>query len=168
MNKKTAPLLFILILIACFFLVWNLAGRGAVDVPEPAETGDIETEASETPEIEEPEEPEVEEPEAPEVSETDGIEWNYDEFPEDYTFRNNKYLTEHYEKHGIDMGFDSKESYEEAANEVIHHPDALHKLEAEDGDTCFFIEDTGEFVVLSTDGYIRTYFLAKKSYYDRQ
>ena len=35
------------------------------------------------------------------------IAWNYDEFPDDYTFRNNKLLSEHYDKHGIEMGFAS-------------------------------------------------------------
>lgn len=68
------------------------------------------------------------------------------------------------------MGFDSPESYEKAASDVINNPAALNKTEAEDGDMVFYIEDTNEFVVLSTDGYIRTYFLpdAGKKYYDRQ
>ena len=87
-----------------------------------------------------------------------------------YRFRNNKLLTQHYEKHGIEMGFDSKESYEQAASDVINNPAALHKLEGEDGDYVYYVEETNEFVILSTDGYIRTYFLpsAGKAYYDRQ
>ena len=40
-----------------------------------------------------------------------------------YSFRNEKLLNDHYEKHGIEMGFDSAKSYAAAANEVIHHPD---------------------------------------------
>ena len=88
----------------------------------------------------------------------------------DYRFRTNKLLTQHYEKHGIEMGFDSKESYEKAASDVINNPAALHKTEAEDGDYVYYIEETNEFVILSQDGYIRTYFLpsAGKAYYDRQ
>lgn len=88
----------------------------------------------------------------------------------DYFFRNEKLLNQHYEKHGIDMGFDSPESYEKAASDVINNPKALNKEEAEDVDFVFYLEDTNEFVVLSTDGYIRTYFLpdAGKKYYDRQ
>lgn len=88
----------------------------------------------------------------------------------EYFFRSNKLLTQHYEKHGIEMGFDSKESYEKAASDVINNPAALHKLEAEDGDYVYYLEDTNEFVILSQDGYIRTYFLpsAGKAYYERQ
>lgn len=87
-----------------------------------------------------------------------------------YRFRNNKLLTQHYEKHGIDMGFSSKEDYEAAASAVINNPEALHKTEKEDGDFVYYVEDTNEFVVLSKDGYIRTYFLpdAGKKYYDKQ
>ena len=88
----------------------------------------------------------------------------------EYTFKSKKLLNQHYEKHGIDMGFASAEEYEKAASDVINNPDALSKLEKEDGDGVFYIEDTNEFVILSTEGYIRTYFLpdAGKSYYDRQ
>ena len=88
----------------------------------------------------------------------------------EYKFRSDKYLNQHYEKHGIDMGFDSAEDYEKAASDVINDPDALHKTEKEDGDYVYYLEDTNEFVILSTDGYIRTYFLpdAGKKYYDKQ
>ena len=90
--------------------------------------------------------------------------------PLEYRFRNSKYLNQHYEKHGIEMGFDSPESYEAAASAVVNNPDALHKIEAEDGDDVYYVEDTNEFVVVSTDGYIRTYFLPSggKAYFDRQ
>ena len=88
----------------------------------------------------------------------------------EYSFRNSKLLNQHYEKHGMDMGFDSAEEYEEAASDVINNPDALSKTEKEDGDFVFYIEETNEFVVLSKDGYIRTYFWpdAGKKYYDKQ
>ncbi len=87
-----------------------------------------------------------------------------------YTFRNKNALEGHYEKHGIEMGFDSAEEYEAAASAVVNNPEALHKTEAEDGDDVYYVEDTNEFVVVSTDGYIRTYFYpsAGKRYYDRQ
>lgn len=89
---------------------------------------------------------------------------------EEYTFRNNKLLEEHYEKHGEDMGFDSAEDYEQAASDVVTNPEALHKTEKEDGDDVYYVEDTNEFVVVSTDGYIRTYFYPSsgKKYYDNQ
>lgn len=87
-----------------------------------------------------------------------------------YRFRNKTLLTQHYEKHGIEMGFDSKESYEQAACDVINNPAALHKTEKEDGDFVYYVEETNEFVILSKDGYIRTYFLpnAGLAYYNRQ
>ena len=70
----------------------------------------------------------------------------------DYKFRNYDLLKDHYKKHGKYMGFDSPEEYLAAANAVID------------------VEDTNEFVVLSTDGYIRTYFYpdSGKRYFDRQ
>ena len=85
-----------------------------------------------------------------------------------YVFRNDRLLTQHYEKHGIEMGFASKEAYQAAASAVITNPAALYKIEAEDGDGVYYIESTGEFVILSTDGYIRTYYIASKAYFDRQ
>lgn len=87
-----------------------------------------------------------------------------------YSFRNESLLNQHYEKHGIEMGFATIEEYVAAANAVINHPDVLHKLEAEDNDDVYFLEATNEFVVVSTDGYIRTYFIASGGidYYNRQ
>ena len=87
-----------------------------------------------------------------------------------YTFRNEKLLREHFEKHGIEMGFASEEEYEKAASDAANNPDALHKLEKEDGDDVYYIEETNEFVVISTDGFIRTYFCpdSGKKYYDKQ
>lgn len=75
-----------------------------------------------------------------------------------YRFRSRKLLTDHFEKHGIDMGFDSASEYEKAASEVVQNPKALHKTEAEDGDDVYYLEATNEFVIVSKDGYIRTYF----------
>ncbi len=87
-----------------------------------------------------------------------------------YYFRNAKLLNQHYEKHGMEMGFDSSEDYEEAACAVVNNKDALHKVEKEDGDDIYYIEETNEFVVVSTDGYIRTYFWpsAGIKYYNKQ
>ena len=86
----------------------------------------------------------------------------------EYTFRYDNLLQSHYEKHGIEMGFDSPEEYLAAANAVVNNPNALHKYEKEDGDDVYYVEDTREFVVVSTDGYIRTYYYASKAYFDRQ
>lgn len=87
-----------------------------------------------------------------------------------YKFRNQKLLNSHYEKHGKEMGFSSAKEYEKAASAVVTNPDALHKTEAEDGDDVYYVESTNEFVIVSTDGYIRTYFNpdAGIAYYNRQ
>jgi pyocin large subunit-like protein len=87
-----------------------------------------------------------------------------------YKFRSKKLLNEHYEKHGEEMGFASAQEYEAAASAVVTNPDSLHKTEKEDGDDVYYLEATNEFVIVSKDGYLRTYFLpsAGKKYYDRQ
>ena len=85
-----------------------------------------------------------------------------------YTFRYPDRLTEHFEKHGVEMGFSDEEEYLRAANAVISNPDALHELEADDNDHVYFVESTGEIVFLSQDGYIRTYFITDKAYFERQ
>ena len=56
------------------------------------------------------------------------------------------------------MGFGSAKEYEEAAAAVVSNQRALHKTEAEDGDDVYYLKATNEFVIVSTDGYIRTYF----------
>lgn len=87
-----------------------------------------------------------------------------------YYFRNEKLLNEHYEKHGKDMGFDSAKSYEAAASEVINNPDSLHRIEEEDGDDVYYHEETNSFVIVSLDGYIRTFFYPDDGldYFNRQ
>lgn len=92
----------------------------------------------------------------------------------EYHFRNKKLLNQHFEKHGDefkdDFDYSTAEEYEKGASDVINDKDALYKTEAEDGDGVYYIEATNEFVILSTDGYIRTYFRPNggKSYFDRQ
>lgn len=85
-------------------------------------------------------------------------------------FRKKKYLDEHYEKHGIEMGFADADAYLAAANAVVVNPNALHKKEKEDNDDIYYVEETNEFVVVSEDGYIRTYFNPSGGidYYNRQ
>lgn len=88
----------------------------------------------------------------------------------DHTFRSKKLLNDHYKKHGLEMGFDTAEEYVENANRVISSPDVLYKLEEEDNDHVYYLEETNEFVVVSQDGYIRTYFnpSAGIDYFNRQ
>lgn len=91
----------------------------------------------------------------------------------EYHFRNKKLLNQHFEKHGsefADFGYADAEAYEKGASDVINNPDALFKTEAEDGDGVYYIEESNEFVILSTDGYIRTYFRpsGRIDYFNRQ
>ena len=92
----------------------------------------------------------------------------------EYHFRTRRLLNEHFEKHGPefedDFDYRTPADYEKGASDVINNSEALHKTEAEDGDGVYYIEATNEFVILSTDGYRRTYFRPNggKSYYDRQ
>ena len=81
---------------------------------------------------------------------------NFSEKP--LEFRSSQLPEEHYEKHGIEMGFASAEDYEAAAEKVVLNDRALHKEEKEDGDDVYYLESTNELVIVSTDGYIRTYF----------
>lgn len=87
-----------------------------------------------------------------------------------YAFRNEKYLNEHYEKHKDEFNFLTAQEYLQGANAVINHKDALHKLEAEDGDDVYYLEATNELVIVATDGYIRTYFKPSEGihYYNRK
>jgi len=87
-----------------------------------------------------------------------------------YTFRKDEYLQQHFEKHGDEFDYETSEEYLAGANRVITSPDALYKTEKEDGDGVYYIEETNELVILSTDGYIRTYFRPNDGidYFNRQ
>ena len=84
------------------------------------------------------------------------------------TFRTEDKLQQHFEKHGQEAGCATAEEYLAAANAVVADPAALHKLQAEDGDDLYFLESTGEFVVVSPAGYLRTYYLTDRDYFERQ
>lgn len=90
--------------------------------------------------------------------------------PKLITFRNESLLREHFDKHGKEMGFTDAKAYEQAAAAVVTNPLSLHKVEAEDNDDVYYLESTNEFVIVSTDGYIRTYFKPDKgkAYFDQQ
>ena len=77
-------------------------------------------------------------------------------------------LQDHFEKHGAEVGCSTAEEYLAAANAVIANPASLHRIQAADGDDAYFLESTGEFVVVSQAGYIRTYFITNRDYFDHQ
>lgn len=85
-------------------------------------------------------------------------------------FRNETLWEDHFEKHGSEFGYKSKEEYLKGANEVINSSTSKHKTEEEDGDEIYYDEEKNEIVFVSTDGYIRTYFKPKDgiNYYNRQ
>ena len=84
------------------------------------------------------------------------------------TFRNVDLLISHYQKHGGEVGASSPDEYQRKAAAVVSSENVLHKTESEDGDYVYFNPSTGEFVIVSTDGYIRTYYIADMDYFERQ
>lgn len=173
MNKKFASI------ISCLIII--IAGSGVAvtnitdDEPEDISVSESisesfsepETIPEETTEIMTEPETEIFSTEAQEIFTDDN---NYVE----YHFRNEKLLNQHFEKHGSefesDFGYQTAEEYEKGASDVINNPEALFKTEAEDGDGVYYIEASNEFVILSTDGYIRTYFRpsGRIDYFNRQ
>ena len=91
----------------------------------------------------------------------------------EYKFRNKDRLDEHYVKHGEEMGFPNAAAYQKAASDIINaagQPGVLSKYKSDGSrDQCYYVEATKEFVVLSNDGYIRTYYICSGiKYYNRQ
>ena len=84
------------------------------------------------------------------------------------TFFDMDSMTEHYIKHGKETNCKDMEEYLYRANAVIQQKNTLSKKQKEDGDTAFFNSQTKEFVVVAKAGYIRTYFIASLSYYNKQ
>ena len=153
MNKQIKSLLFAALatvtLCSCDEIMDEVIGATVDEAPnERSSTEAQEVETTETASKEKDETPAVTQAE----SDTD---YNYEVT---YTFRNDNTLRQHFEKHGAEFSYVSEQEYVEGANSVIVSPDALHKTEAEDGDDVYYLEETNEFVIVSTDGYIRTYF----------
>ena len=85
-------------------------------------------------------------------------------------FRTPEELIEHFYEHGEQTKCDSAEEYLIKANMVIQNPESQSKYETDEGDNdrIYYLSETGEIVFVSTDGYIRTYFVADDEYFDRQ
>ena len=192
-HKQSVGLIGIMIGIAvllCIAFIVILIFIEHVDTQQPVDLQPAQTEEVQQPQTEEPQEEGVQpqpdilterkqEPEETQEPQTEEVQQPQTEEPQtetiqqphaSLTFRNADLLNQHYTKHGMDMGFPSAEEYQAAAAAVVTNPSALHKTEAEDGDDVYYIESTNEFVVVSTDGYIRTYFYpdAGIDYYNRQ
>lgn len=160
-RKQIEKILGIIFFVVAFVVITQLRMQDRQDAETAADHMTYTTEQTQSDKVPEvTEQPETTEP--PEkIEQSEAIEQpETTEQPEApaLTFRNDNLLSGHYEKHGIEMGFSSKEEYQAAAAAVVGNPKALHKVEEEDGDDVYYVEDTNEFVVVSTDGYIRTYF----------
>lgn len=175
---KILSLVLLLALVLCGYLISGRLGQepdvttgGLIEDPtSEAPTGQTEPGTADEPtepktEATEPSSTEEEDETSPEIVVSTETEYDYY-----LTFYSQKLLSQHYQKHGKDMGFKSPKEYEEAANAVVQNENALHKTEKEDGDDVYYLEDTNEFVIVSTDGYIRTYFLPDDGirYFNRQ
>ncbi len=88
-----------------------------------------------------------------------------------YTFRNEARYDEHFRKHGSEFGSITKEQYLDLANKLIasKSKSVLHKT-SEDGDSLFYDKDKNYFLVLSSDGFIRTFFIPDSGmkYWEKQ
>lgn len=107
------------------------------------------------------------------IAETTAAVQTKDAQAAEHRFRNKNLLDQHYEKHGEEMGFPNAAAYQKAASDIINAADGqdiLYKYKSDgSGDQCFYVEATKEFVVLSYDGFIRTYFICSGiKYYNRQ
>lgn len=179
LNLRDKKILGIVAAIAVLIFGVNIGkpffGSGTVQDNDPAETvyttltDPTETAVPEvTADTEETEATEEQTTQPAETAEQPALTTREEKYLE-YHFRNNDRLQEHFEKHGMEMGFATAEDYEQRACDIINDPNALYKVEKEDGDGVYFIEDTNEFVVLSTDKYIRTYYICSgRDYFDRQ
>lgn len=89
-----------------------------------------------------------------------------------YRFRNEELFESHYQKHGAEFGDITKDEYLEMANALINSAGGAGILEKtqDDGDRLIYDERSNEFIVISPDGYIRSFFRPedKKEYFDRQ
>lgn len=87
-----------------------------------------------------------------------------------YVFRSQQLRDDHFARHGTDFNYLTADEYEAGASRVVNSSEVLHKTEKEDGDDVYYIKSTNEFVIVSTVGYLRTYFKPEDGieYYDRQ
>lgn len=175
-SKKIITILYILtfavLLTACGKKKTEEATQSTIEIfetmtTEAEKTTEVQTEVSEEDTTESTDTALIIDTAEPQETGTEEVT---EEESREYRFKNHYRLQDHYEKHGKEMGFPTAEEYEKAASAVVNNKAALHKTEKEDGDDVYYIEETNEFVVVSTDGYIRTYFNPDKGieYFNRQ
>ena len=69
-------------------------------------------------------------------------------------------LTDHFKRHGADLGYSTESEYLKGAQDFIgtEGSDNVLTLIRKDGDKVLFNQVTSEFAVVAPDGTIRTYF----------
>lgn len=86
---------------------------------------------------------------------------------------NKKSLAKHYSDHGKDIGLDNQESYRQHAIRFANTIDKKNNISFVDSSTNStykYNKSTNEFVIITKDGYVVTYFKHKEgySYYNNQ
>ncbi|MEG0614540.1 MAG: hypothetical protein RR540_02195 [Oscillospiraceae bacterium] len=88
-----------------------------------------------------------------------------------FTFRSTELFQQHFNKHKAEFGKISQEDYLKKAQDLIEASgeNILTKFE-KDGDKLIFNTENDEFLVLSEDGFIRTFFKPEDliDYFNRQ
>lgn len=110
------------------------------------------------------------------TNESDQLEYVYpsEAVDTDLQFRTEQKLEEHFQKHVIEQqefGDISVEDYLYFAQELMTVVEGEDTLTKEiDGETFYYDAETNEFGVLSSDGYIKTFFKPSdgQAYFDRQ
>jgi len=110
------------------------------------------------------------------TNESDQLEYVYpsEAVDTDLQFRTEQKLEEHFQKHVIEQqefGNISVEDYLYFAQELMTVVEGEDTLTKEiDGETFYYDAETNEFGVLSSDGYIKTFFKPSdgQAYFDRQ
>ncbi len=101
--------------------------------------------------------------------EKSNLSFTFSDVESEIEFRNSKSLEEHFKKHGIEMGYSSASEYQGRANEIISDDNVL-KTQQDDLDMAYFLQSSGEFVVVSRDGFFRTFFIPEEGmkYFNKQ
>ncbi len=84
-----------------------------------------------------------------------------------YNFYDAENLINHYNKHKDDVNCDDIESYLKMANSVISDKKSITKT-VSNGDKIYYNKRTGDYVVLSKAGYIRSYYKSTLNHFLKQ
>lgn len=77
---------------------------------------------------------------------------------EDLIFESFDKLEEAFETYGRQMGYTTAEEYLAGANDVVYNKDSIHYTDDANGEQTYFLEKTGELVVVGKDGKLQRYY----------